>query len=223
MEYKVFKFKEIETIGEGTFTGYASTPILDVDDDIMMPGAFKKTLKENKGKVYLLHEHNPAARLGVVYLEEDDKGLNVTKGIFNLAKQLSVDVWNDLRFYANEGLKLGLSIGFTIPKSKFKIETLNGKVVRRIFEVNLFETSLVTFPANPTAVVSNIKSKLSENLSDEELVIMVKNLAQTYGADKIKSLLATEADKAIAVPQEHTTEQVKLKLNVNWLNELKKL
>ena len=49
MERKTFEFEIKELSEEGQFTGYLSTfGNVDAGDDMIEPGAFKKTLREKK-------------------------------------------------------------------------------------------------------------------------------------------------------------------------------
>ena len=70
-----------EVSADGTFTGYGSMfNNMDLDRDIIAPGAFSKSL-QGKGpkKIKLLWQHDPAQPIGVwESMEEDARGLKVT-------------------------------------------------------------------------------------------------------------------------------------------------
>lgn len=156
MEYKQFKFELKAVDEEGTFSGYASTfgPPADSYGDIIEEGAFKRTLAHRKGKVALLDMHDPRRRAGVVYLEEDAKGLKVSKGVLNRASEVGAALHSDLLFYQQHGLPMEMSIGFDAVKR----DLADG--VRHLKEIKLWEVSLVTpaFAANPRAGVAGAKA-----------------------------------------------------------------
>ncbi len=74
-EIKSFPLK-VDRVGDtGEFTGYAST-FGDVDQggDVVDRGAFKKTLRENGGKVPVLDHHDPTRQIGWnLEAKEDDR------------------------------------------------------------------------------------------------------------------------------------------------------
>src|SRR5512141_1260402 len=73
-----FQF-EVKSIGsDGTFTGLASTyGNVDLGNDMVMPGAFSKTLAEKRGQVPLLMGHDPSAPIGLATLTDSPQGLQV--------------------------------------------------------------------------------------------------------------------------------------------------
>lgn len=147
---------EIKSFDEkaGTFTGLASVPdIQDRVGDIIEKGAFKRTLKANKSRFPLLWQHDTEKPIGVIDLEETDKGLEAV-GHLNL----EVGLAREARALAQQGALGGLSIGYEIPKGKSKLV----ENIRRISEIKLWEVSMVTFPANPKAVINDVKSDEDE-------------------------------------------------------------
>lgn len=135
----------------GTFTGYASVfGKLDLQNDIVDAGAFARTLHHRGSKFKLLWQHNRETPIGTVEVEEDKRGLKVTKGeIFTGAAPTD---------YAYLMLKKGgvdsMSIGFRTVKDELDRNT----GVRHLKEIDLWEVSLVTFPANERARVATVKS-----------------------------------------------------------------
>lgn len=157
LETKDFQFelKLDELADDGQFEGYASTfGNEDGHGDVVEKGAFRKTIRETKGRVPILWQHDPYEPIGEsVELEEDDRGLR-TRG------QLILDTQRGAEAYAlikrTKAIR-GLSIGYQTIKRE--IEQLDdGKVVRRLKELKLWEYSLVTFPANTLAAVGNVKA-----------------------------------------------------------------
>jgi HK97 family phage prohead protease len=180
---------EIKSITEdGKFTGVANLmEVVDLVNDNIHRGSFTKTLTESGGKVFLLADHDESldSRIGVVYLRENGDVLEVVEGVFNLEKQAGRDAYNDAKFYHEHGIPLGLSIGYGIPKGKSEIK--DG--IRHIYEIKLYEVSLVAFPANQFSLVEGVKAmkdtKLTESLgvkANEYLTTLqgVLNYEQLY-------------------------------------------
>jgi len=146
----------VKSLGEGdarTFEGYGSVfGVLDSYADVVAPGAFKRSLKEHKaaGRMpALLWQHDPSAPIGVYdEMREDDHGLYVKGRLSDT--QLGREAYTLLK----DGALSGLSIGFNTRKSKIDNET----GIRTLTDVQLWETSLVTFPANEAARITGVKT-----------------------------------------------------------------
>lgn len=148
-----FEIKASEESDGRVFEGYGSVfGVLDSYADVVAKGAFKRTLKDAKAKgrmPAMLWQHNPDDVVGVwTEMREDDHGLFVKGEIFESGK-------GPLAYEAlKKGGVSGLSIGFRTLKSKLDDE--NG--IRTLTELELWEVSLVTFPANDAARVSSVKA-----------------------------------------------------------------
>lgn len=149
MEHKSFRceLKALET--EGEFEGYAAVfGNEDMQGDVIEPGAFRKTLQENGGRVPILWQHRPDEPIGIgLSAVEDERGLRV-RGRLALETARGREAWALIK----QGVLRGLSIGYDTIK-----EAWEGGV-RRLKEVRLWEWSLVTFPANPLARVTGTKA-----------------------------------------------------------------
>lgn len=129
------------TISEnGLVTGYASVfGEADRNGDIVMPGAFQKTLRERQLKdVKFLYQHDVSDPIGVwMDIYEDDRGLRV------IGKLLSgVERARECFALIQAGALDGLSIGFRTQKAR---SLARGKM-RELVTLDLWEISLVTFP-----------------------------------------------------------------------------
>lgn len=156
MEIKNVNF-ELKRIDEGTFEGYASTWDRDEGNDIIVKGAFAKTISERGDKVKVLWQHDPRSPIGVpLEMREDEKGL------FIKAKISDTTLGKDAKQLLKDGVINSMSIGYSIPNNKSEIDG----DIRIIKEIKLYEFSLVTFPMNENAVISTIKS-LSNQLNAE--------------------------------------------------------
>ncbi|MGB9367761.1 MAG: HK97 family phage prohead protease [Xanthobacteraceae bacterium] len=136
---------------DGTVEGYASLfGEIDAARDMMMPGAFTRTLKARGiRRVPMLFQHDPAEPVGVwLELTEDFRGLRARgKLIPDVARA------RELIALLRAGAVDGLSIGF---------RTVKGRVdpasrVRKLIDVDLWEISIVTFPLLSGARVSAVK------------------------------------------------------------------
>ena len=63
---------------EGTFVGHASVfNKTDLQNEVVSPGAFKRTLKMKNGRFPLLWQHDKTEPIGFVEASEDAQGLRV--------------------------------------------------------------------------------------------------------------------------------------------------
>ncbi|WP_460813832.1 HK97 family phage prohead protease [Luteimonas pelagia] len=139
-------------VEQGTFKGLASTWQRDRHGDVIERGAFAKSLAEwtaRGARVPILWQHDQAEPIGALRTAaETDEGLEVEG-------ELVLALSNAKRAHAlAKSGALGMSIGFTVPEGG--TETRSG--VRFIREIDLAEVSLVSVPANPGAVVREVKS-----------------------------------------------------------------
>lgn len=133
------------------FEGFASTfGNMDLVDDIMLTGSFAESIE--KELPVLLWQHDSREPIGItVKAQETDKGLFI-RG--HMPKDDDF-----VRGRVVPQMKIGsitkMSIGFHVIESELDLEDPR---IRRIAKVDLKEISLVTFPANPLAAVTGIKS-----------------------------------------------------------------
>lgn len=132
---------------EGQIEGYGAVfGNTDSYGDIIEPGAFRDTLGARKPK--MLWQHNMADPIGVWdEYREDTRGLYM-KGRIAIKTTKGRDAYELVKAGAIDGL----SIGYVT-----KDYDMDGNN-RRLKRVDLYETSLVTMPANKAALVTNIKN-----------------------------------------------------------------
>lgn len=156
---------------EGTVSGYgAMFGNIDNGRDMVMPGAFADSLKARGGKgVPMLRGHEPNQLIGIwTDAKEDRRGL-VVKGALNLETQGGREALALMR----QGALDGLSIGFRTMKESYDTEK-GGRGYRKIEKADLWEVSLVTFPMNPKATVTAVKTMPT----DRELEAMLRDEAR---------------------------------------------
>ncbi|MEY8521741.1 HK97 family phage prohead protease [Lachnospiraceae bacterium 38-10] len=159
-ECKAVRFN-VESVDEesGEFSGHAAV-FDNVDDggDIIEPGAFSRTIKENFDRIKILSQHNDCdLPIGKpIELREDDKGLFVRGKISDTQKG------RDVQTLLKDGVLNELSIGYDAITFDFDSD----KGVRHLKEVRLWEISIVTWAMNDQATIDEVKS-LAESLKIE--------------------------------------------------------
>jgi len=136
---------------DGTVEGYASLfGEIDQARDMIMRGAFADTLAtRGLRRIPMLFQHDPSEPVGIwLELREDHRGLfargrlipDVTRGreLLSLLRAGAID---------------GLSIGFRTAKARIDPRTR----IRRIYALDLWEISIVTFPMLTGARVHSVK------------------------------------------------------------------
>ena len=154
--------------------GYASIfNEADYHHDVIEQGAFQKSIAKHRGgeKIKLLWQHDPTKPIGIINtIEEDDKGLMITASI-----NRSICQGQEVIALINQGALDSFSIGFNI--AKFVVDK-DG--YRHILELDLWEISVVTFPANSNAKIWPPGNQLANNTNCVDLL--------PYVASKSKSI-----------------------------------
>ena len=149
--FTALDLKSVDETGE--FEGYASLfNREDLGHDVVLPGAFTKTLATRGiDSIRMLFQHNAAEPIGVWEdLHEDARGL-YAKGRLLPTVSKSRDVLGLMRAGAIDGL----SIGYRPTRATRDPRT----GIRRIAQIDLWEISIVTFPMAPEARISAVKSR----------------------------------------------------------------
>lgn len=156
---------ELRAVGDdGSVEGYGSVfNVKDNYDDVIAPGSFTGSLAEHKSEgtmPAMLWQHNCDEPIGIwTEMVEDAKGLKI-KG------KLALDTTRGKEAYAllKLGALNGLSIGFRTKQSTYDRET----EIRTLTEIDLWEVSLVTFPANEKARVTNVKTATDDVVAPKD-------------------------------------------------------
>jgi HK97 family phage prohead protease len=156
-----FKLSNLEKkSNKCNFSGYATLfDIVDCYNDVISPEAFNDI--KNK-KYVLLWQHNHSEPIGKINsITKDEKGLYVM-GELCLGIQKANDVYHMLK----EGIIDSLSIGYTAVDYEY-VKHDDGRMIRVIKSIKLWEISMVTFPAYEGAKITDVK-KFSKHFSDED-------------------------------------------------------
>lgn len=154
MPTKDFKFYVKAVEDKGSFEGMAAVyGNVDLGGDIIEPGAFTQTIKGKGGKVPLLWQHDQREPIGMGTLRDSKEGLLITGQLV-----LESDVARKALGLMKAEVLKGLSIGYDTVVSEYD----KARDVRKLKEVKLWEVSLVTFPMNPKAQVTAVKSRIEE-------------------------------------------------------------
>jgi hypothetical protein len=168
---------------KGRILGYFSTfGNIDSDKDMIMPGAFAKTLMQNTKRIKHLYQHNPMMPLsgvknGNLILSEDSNGLLFDSTISKTSYGLDT-----IKLYV-DGVIDEHSIGFnTVNKSEKKDYT-------EITEIKLWEGSTVTWGANEMAGTAAVKSLTKEQAIAKMNVAIKAFRNGKYENDEVFDLL----------------------------------
>jgi HK97 family phage prohead protease len=149
-----FEIKAVED--DGTVKGYGSVfDVVDWYNEVVVKGAFAKWLAkwEPAGKpLPMLWQHLSREPIGVwTKFREDDHGLWAEGKL-----TLEVERAREARALMRDGAVRGLSIGFDVPDDGYSYDSNAGVFLLK--EIELWELSPVTFPANEEAQVESVKA-----------------------------------------------------------------
>jgi len=176
-EFASFPMELAQVASEGrTIRGYASVFNYPIDSGtthhsqttFVRPGAFTKTLQENRDRVQVLVNHGMDARWGmspvavVREMEQDAHGLRIAADIIDHPE------FDPIVASLRAGALRAMSIQFETVKESFS----DDRTERNLDEVALWEFGPVTFPANAAATASlhslnEFNNAQAEPLEDE--------------------------------------------------------
>ena len=158
---------------------------VDAGGDIILDGAFTKTLDQRKGRIAFCLQHDIRTPIGkILEITEDAKGLFLEVRIS--------DAEGDVKTKIKEGILKELSIGYSVIAGKSGER--DGKEVFFITEVKLYEVSLVTIAMNELAMIEGMKAEGQTNadvIEDEfdRLLAIERNEEKKYEILKLKALV----------------------------------
>ena len=208
-EYKSVLTKVNDVDASGVVRFYASifnTP--DRVKDIVVKGAYSKTITENFKEIQHYKNHDSTLMPGVITeLNQDDTGLLVTSKLI-LTTQLGKETHEEYKAMAEAGKSMAHSIGYVPVKE----EPQAG--VNYLKEILLYEVSTLTKrAAHPGALtvdvktIEYLKAMLKTDLPDDEL----KELEQIK--NEIEALLIERSRKSTPQEKPLTKQEILKYLN----------
>ena len=146
----------IKNLSDREFEGHGSIfSNVDLGGDVVMPGAFKRTLANHRkadSLPQMFWMHDPSRVPGKwTSMGEDEDGL-VVKGVL-----ADTPLGNEIHTLLKMDAVKGLSIGYSTVDQDY--DTDGNRLLK---ELELWEVSVVSLPMNPLAQVAHAKSQLSE-------------------------------------------------------------
>ena len=172
MEFKQLSY-DLKDLDEqkGVVVAYANAyDFKDSDGDISAKGSFDKTVSENFKRIRVLKDHNPTLMIGVpLNIDTKDSYGLLTTSQFNMKKELSKDMFTDVKLMHENGLNAELSIGYRVMQRDQKNKSI-------ITEYKLMEYSfLSSWAANELSTVQDIKG-IKSHYGIMELIEKAYNL-----------------------------------------------
>lgn len=155
--------------GNGSIEGYASTWIRKADSwgDVVKQGAFTKTLKErwNGGVgipfIWAHQIDNLKSFIGTAMADEDEHGLHFVAAFDDTEEAQKV------RQLYKDGRLRKFSFAYDV-KEAGQVTLEDGMKANELRELDLYEISAVTVPANDDAGVVDVKSGRRNSKADED-------------------------------------------------------
>lgn len=182
MNHKIFTIQShIKSVSKNkdtiTVTGMASTSDIDRVGDIIVPEAWSKGGLDNFFKnPIILFNHNYNNPIGKgTQIKVTDKGLEITAEISKADPRVSTLV--------EQGILKTFSVGFRVKDADYMEETGGLKIT----EAELIEVSIVSIPANQSAVFEVVKSYNSQEFDDFKKGLTVPNLPNLGNQEALTS------------------------------------
>lgn len=197
----------LDDLPDGFIAGWASTPDKDLVSDVVMPGAFKNAIGrrglEGPMGIKLLIGHDPDRMAGkITKLVESEKGLWIEAQL-----NLEITYVKDAYLAAKMQGGVNFSIGYRLVKDGFRFIDMgkDDDSYWELSELDLFEVSVVSFPANEKAYMTFIKdagdAHVTETVAEFEKALVASGLVKSRN-DAQKITRAVGSCKAF-----HATKQ----------------
>lgn len=204
-KFKPLEIKDVEE--DGSFEGIAAVfGEVDHDEDVFDRGAFTDTIKQinSEQPLPMLWFHNVTRPVGsAAEVRETDRGLEL-KGSLVLESEQA----REAHAFLKRRVIRGLSVGFAIKSGGAYTDT---EGIRHLTDVELWETSFVAFPAQPSARVTGVKT--AESVRDFETFLREVGGFSRRDAKTI----ASSGFKALARERDASDELVEVQRGLNNL------
>lgn len=189
MQDKIFKQSPVSFQLEGDEEGYhvikgwATTyGNADLVGDVIAKGAFSRSFKEKGNKTKILWQHDPAQPIGTGTLEDQSNGVMLTARLPKDDEFVKNRVMPQLKAGSVDSFSIGMFFDRTSLEFKNDTTIIN--------DASIFEVSPVTFPANPMAEITSVKSLyFTEKASAPAKGLPLAEMDTTWNSD--------EADKRV--------------------------
>lgn len=203
MQFKSIELKADE-VGKvaGFFSTYDKTP--DSYGDIIEPGAFTKTIAKRKETGHpfpLCFNHDFDKVIGTVDSIEDQE-----KGPYIEATFLDTTLAQDVRKMLKSEAIYQFSFAYDVLKRRDPDEEEKKAGIMNVLqEIELFEVSIVTVPANQNAVVTDVKSITAEEIANGVIEMKQGRRNSRKDADVINQIIEL-AKSLLDEPEDKPTE-----------------
>ena len=179
----------------GEFEGYIST-YYDVDSygTYFMPGAWDRSIERfNSGEVIpVLWSHDRKMPLGkCTELRSDEKGL-WAHGKLTMEDPQAQTAYAHMK----DGSVLGLSVGFEMDYDS--VEYNQDLDAYGIADADLMEYSVVVFPANPNAKITQVKSSHDHDIGENDMNLKDQIDAMNKAIEDIRAAANSASDAEIS-------------------------
>jgi HK97 family phage prohead protease len=203
MQYKAIESGTISIDGR-VVTGLAAV-FGNVDDgnDRIHPGAFAKTINERAGRIRFLWQHNtaepPTAVVkGLREVSREELPADMLRkhpeatGALQVTREyLETPRGNEVLAGIKAGAIAEMSFGYDVPKGKADFETVDGKSIRNLREVRLWEMCDVLWGMNPaTRAAKGYESALAslEQLAGLYDMLKMLEVGQELPSDDVAAV-----------------------------------
>lgn len=164
---KVEDFEEKNDEGIVTIA-VSSFNTIDSQREIILPGAYKKTI-ENIKRIKHLYNHNLTQLIGLPIELFETSNYLIARSKMNLKKNWVKDIFTDYKFFLEQNRTLEHSVMIEIIQSQYDKE----RDVDILKEVKLYEYSTLSFlGANEDTPLISLKSMLNLKYSEEKLTLI---------------------------------------------------
>lgn len=167
-----------------TISGYGSVfNNVDGGGDMVMPGAFKECIAKGR-KPKMLWQHDPNQPIGVWDEQREDANGLFMRGRVSKKIGKGAEIASLIKMGGIEGLSIGYRT------QEYEMDMDNG--VRKLTKLDLWETSVVTFPMNELAGIYAMKS---DEITERDLERAFKGMGHS---NRMAKAMASGAWKARA-------------------------
>lgn len=168
----------------------------DRDNDVIVKGAFKKTLQEQGpagiNEIWHLLKHDPNQEVARPFEINED-----SYGLLSRVKMPNTTRGNDTLEMYQTGNYKHHSIGYRVVRAQPR------KDYNELQELQLFENSTVLWAANPSATVVDVKSFMTPKQIRDEISITMKSIRNGKFSDETFALLEIKLYQLMQAAADH--------------------